>query len=78
VLKPDRPTLLAWGLTGSLALDETERIGTVLEAAMPSMVFGIIFCDRYGLDARFYSLTVTVSTLLSLATLPLWLLLLMD
>ena len=34
---------------------------------------GIVLCDRYGLDTRFYSLTVTTSTLLSLATLPLWL-----
>lgn len=65
--------LAAIGLTGLLNLESTARLGTILEAAMPSMVFGIIFCDRYGLDARFYSLTVTVSTVLSLLTLPLWL-----
>lgn len=63
-------------LADTLGLTGAERLGTVLEAAMPAMVFGIIFCDRYGLDAKFYSMTVTVSTVLSLATLPLWLTLL--
>jgi malate permease and related proteins len=68
--------LFALLLTDALGLTGAERIGTVLEAAMPAMVFGIIFCDRYGLDAKFYSMTVTISTVLSLATLPLWLTLL--
>ena len=67
--------LLAWSMTHMLGLSGTERIGTILEAAMPAMVFGIVFCDRFGLDSRFYSLTVTISTVLSLATLPLWLML---
>ncbi len=67
---------VAWVLTDTLGLTGAQRVGTILEAAMPAMVFGIIFCDRFGLDARFYSLTVTVSTVLSLATLPVWLLLL--
>ena len=65
--------LLALGLTAGIGLDGIERIGTVLEAAMPSMVIGVVLCDRYGLDARFYSLAVTTTTLLSLATLPAWL-----
>jgi hypothetical protein len=65
--------LLALGVTGAIGLGGIERVGAILEAAMPSMVLGIVLCDRYGLDARFYSLTVTTSTLLSLATLPLWL-----
>lgn len=65
--------LLALALTAGLGLDGVLRTGTVLEAAMPSMVLGIVLCDRYGLDARYYSLTVTVSTALSLVSLPLWL-----
>lgn len=65
--------LLALGITAAIGLGGVERVGTVLEAAMPSMVLGIVLCDRYGLDARFYALAVTISTVLSLATLPLWL-----
>lgn len=44
----------------------------VLEAAMPCMVLGIAFCDRYQLDTGAYAMAVTLSTLLSLITLPLW------
>jgi len=68
--------LFALALVNVLGLRGDEWLGTILEAAMPSMVLGIVLCDRYGLDARFYSLVVTVSTLLSLATLPAWLYLL--
>ena len=65
--------LFALGLGRALGLDGVYLIGTVLEAAMPSMVLGIVLCDRYGLDTRLYSFAVTSSTVLSLATLPLWL-----
>jgi predicted permease len=39
---------------------------------MPSMVLGIVFCDRYGLDTALYAAAVTVTTALSLITLPFW------
>ncbi len=54
------------GLTGEL------RAAVVMEAAMPSMLLGIVFCDRYNLDVGLYASTVTVTTVSSLATLPLW------
>lgn len=56
----------ATGLSGEL------RAAVVMEAAMPSMVLGIVFCDRYGLDVGLYATAVTVTTVLSLVTLPLW------
>lgn len=65
--------LLALGIAHGIGLDGPPRVGAVLEAAMPSMVLGIVLCDRYGLDSRFYSAAVTVSTAVSLATLPIWL-----
>jgi len=40
--------------------------------AMPCMVLGIVFCDRYQLDGSLYAMAVTVTTLLSLVTLPFW------
>lgn len=56
----------AIGLTGDW------RAAVVLEAAMPSMVLGIVFCDRFNLDVSLYASAVTITTLLSMATLPLW------
>jgi predicted permease len=39
---------------------------------MPSMVIGIVLCDRYGLDTGLYAAAVTLTTLVSLITLPMW------
>ncbi|MEJ2564807.1 MAG: AEC family transporter [Gammaproteobacteria bacterium] len=64
--------LLAWGLSAILGLHGDMRTAVVLEAAMPSMVLGVVICDRYGLDTRLYATTVTASTALSFFTLPLW------
>jgi len=54
------------GLTGEL------RAAVVLEAAMPSMVIGIVICDRFNLDVSLYATAVTVTTALSMLTLPMW------
>ncbi|MGC9458162.1 MAG: AEC family transporter [Halothiobacillaceae bacterium] len=56
----------------TLGLSGTMLVGTVLEAAMPVMVLGLVLCDRYGLDTSLYATTATASTLLALVTLPLW------
>jgi predicted permease len=44
----------------------------VLEAAMPSMVLGVVYCDRYRLDTAFYALAVTLTTAVAMVTLPFW------
>jgi len=36
------------------------------------MALGIALCDRYGLNSGVYAAAVTLTTLLSLLTLPLW------
>lgn len=54
------------GLTG----DELSAV--VLEAAMPSMVLGVVICDRFNLDVGLYATAVSVTTVLSLVSLPLW------
>ena len=54
------------GLTGDL------KAAVVREAAMPSMVIGIVLCDRFQLDVSLYAAAVTVTTVLSLLTLPMW------
>lgn len=64
--------LLVWGLALVSGLDARLLAPVVLEAAMPSMVLGMVLCDRYGLDTPFYATAVTLSTALSMVTLPLW------
>lgn len=44
----------------------------VLEAAMPSMLLGVVYCDRYRLDTSFYALVVTLTTLGAMFSLPFW------
>jgi len=44
----------------------------VIVAAMPTMVFGVVISERYQLDTELYASAVTVTTLLSLVTLPIW------
>lgn len=46
--------------------------GTILEASLPSMVLGLVLCDRYGLHTSFYALAVTITTTISLFTIPVW------
>ena len=55
-----------------VGLDGRLLTAVVIEAAMPSMVIGLVICDRFKLDSAFYATAVTVSTALSLVTLPLW------
>ncbi|MCI0506300.1 MAG: AEC family transporter [Gammaproteobacteria bacterium] len=48
------------------------RAAIVIETAMPSMVIGIVICDRFNLDVGIYATAVTVTTVVSMLTLPLW------
>ncbi len=61
---------LMLGLGGDL------RTAVVLEAAMPSMVLGLVICDRFGLDTALYAEIVVFSTAVAAVTLPLWFMLL--
>lgn len=62
----------AWLMTDWIDLAQEWRAATVMDIAMPSMVLGIVFCDRYHLDSALYAATVTVTTAISLLTLPVW------
>jgi len=55
-----------------LGLTGVWRTGVVLEAAMPTMLMGLVLCDRYGLNSGVYAAAITVTTLLAFVTLPLW------
>ncbi len=64
--------LYAMVLINYLPLDSQSKAAAVLDLAMPSMVLGVVFCDRYRLDSSLYAMTVTVTTVFSLITLPFW------
>jgi len=64
--------VVVWGLGVGLGLTGDRLVGVVLEGAMPCMVLGIVLCDRFGLDSGLYAGAVTLSTALSLVTLPVW------
>ncbi len=60
------------GLALLLGVKGDLRTAVVLEAAMPSMVLGLVLCDRFGLDTRLYAEIVVLTTGLAALTLPLW------
>ncbi len=55
-----------------LGIEGEAKTAALLETAMPCMVLGIVFCDRYRLDAGIYAMSVTITTVLSLVMLPFW------
>jgi hypothetical protein len=65
--------LIAWAAAIGVGLPDRLLAPVVIEGAMPSMVLGLVICDRFKLDSSLYAEAVTVSTALSLLTLPLWL-----
>ncbi|WP_305907546.1 AEC family transporter [Methylomarinum sp. Ch1-1] len=65
------PLLLIY-LSQYLTMEAPSKAAAILDLSMPSMVLGIVFCDRYQLDSSLYAMAVTVTTLLSLLTLPFW------
>jgi len=63
---------LALGLSMVLGMQGMLQQAVVLEAAMPSMVLGLVLCDRYGLNSVVYAAAVTISTAVSFVTLGIW------
>ena len=64
--------LLAMTIVTFLSMSDEYKAAAVLDLAMPSMVLGIVFCDRYKLDSGLYAMAVTLTTLCSMLTLPFW------
>lgn len=64
--------LFGLGLGLSLGFEGDTLTALVLEAAMPSMLLGVVYCDRYRLDTSFYALAVSLTTLFAMASLPFW------
>jgi len=65
--------LIAWGGSIGVGMPANYLAPVVIEGAMPTMVLGLVICDRFKLDVSLYAEAVTLTTLCSLLTLPLWL-----
>ncbi len=65
------PILVLW-LSQQLGLEGELLAAVVLEAAMPCMVLGLVICDRFKLDTPLYASVVTLTTGLSIISLPIW------
>lgn len=63
---------IVWGVVNGLGMSGDKAAAVVLEAAMPSMVLGVVLCDRYRLDTHLYAMAVTLSTVVAMFSLPLW------
>jgi len=61
-----------WWFGGQLGVEQKILTVIVLEAAMPSMLLGLVICDRFGLHTKTFALAVTITTVLSMLTLPIW------
>ncbi len=61
--------LSVFGLSHAIDLAEQLIIPVTLIAAMPTMIFGIVICERYQLDSELYAAAVTLTTITSLITL---------
>lgn len=72
VIKMALMPLFAMVLVGYLPITGEYRAAAVLDLSMPSMLLGIVFCDRYRLDSSLYAMAVTVTTVISLIALPFW------
>jgi predicted permease len=64
--------LIAVGVVGYLSMGNDYKSAAVIVMAMPSMLLGIVLCDRYQLDSSLYAMAVTITTLSSLFSVPFW------
>ena len=67
------PTAILWLLLAgsSLAIADATVPALTLTVAAPSVVVGIVLCDRYGLDSELFCVVLTLSTLLYVLATPL-------
>lgn len=64
--------IVAFLVSQGLSMPPHISTAVVLLAAMPTMIFGIVICERYGLDSALYAAAVFLTTLLSVLSLTAW------
>lgn len=64
--------LIAYTTASALNLPSDILTVSVILAAMPTMIFGIVICERYQLDSGLYAAAIFLTTVLSIGTLTVW------
>jgi predicted permease len=64
--------IVAYAVATTLNVPTDTFTVSVILAAMPTMIFGIVLCERFKLDSGLYAAAVFMTTLLSIGTLTLW------
>lgn len=64
--------VLAYSIASSLQVPADHLQVAVILAAMPTMIFGIVLCERYRLDSGLYAAAVFLTTLVSIGSLTGW------
>lgn len=65
------PLVVFYAASGLQVPTDTLTISVIL-AAMPTMIFGIVLCERYQLDSGLYAAAVFLTTLFSIVSLTVW------
>ncbi len=64
--------LVAYTTATALHMPADTLMVAVILAAMPTMIFGIVLCERFQLDSGLYAAAVFLTTVLSIGTLTVW------
>lgn len=64
--------LMVFYVASALQIPTETLTVSVILAAMPTMIFGIVLCERYQLDSGLYAAAVFLTTVLSIVTLTIW------
>lgn len=62
--------LTVFGVGHWIGLSDRLITPVTLISAMPTMILGVVICERYQLDSELYAAAVTLTTIVSLVTLP--------
>ncbi len=64
--------LVVFHIASALQMPTDTLTISVILAGMPTMIFGIVLCERYQLDSGLYAAAVFLTTVLSIGTLTTW------
>lgn len=64
--------VVAYFVAAGLSVPARQLSVAVILAGMPTMIFGIVLCERYRLDSGLYASAVFLTTLLSIGSLTAW------
>ncbi len=64
--------VVAYAVATTLKVPAETFTVSVILAAMPTMIFGIVLCERFKLDSGLYAAAVFLTTLLSIGSLTVW------